>query len=156
MTTSLLMVIKEAIRPLANRFGLRVISEVDRPNYAEVRYANGTTGLSVAVDWSEFRPFLRLYELKDGKFPEHPISYSSSDRLQTFDVDDLLLLRAGSGAPVGKMLGERSTVAAARLLAEYASALESQASDVLSGEFASFAELDKIVKERAQGLRRAR
>lgn len=152
MREGLLAEIKRAMLPLVDRFDLRVKEEVDRPDFAEAVYVNDTTGLSVAVDWSEFRPFLKVHELTDGRLPADPISYTSPTQLQSFDVDDLLILRAVAPSPVGKMLGERDNIAAGRLVSEYAKALEQRASDVLTGNFAVFAELDSIVKKRAKGM----
>lgn len=152
MREGLLAEIKRAMQPLADRFGLRVKDEVDRPDFAEAVYVNDTTGLSVSVDWSEFRPFVRLHVLVGGELPPEPFSYATGPQLQSFDADDLLILRAGGGSPVGKMLGERDNYAAARLVAEYAKALEQHAADVLSGDFTVFEELDRIVKTRARGM----
>jgi hypothetical protein len=152
MREGLLTEIKKAMQPLADRFGLRVKDEVERPDFAEAVYVNNTTGVSVSVDWSEFRPFVRLHELVDGELPPEPLSYATGPQLQTFDADDLLIHRAGGGPPVGKMLGERDNYAAARLLAEYARALEQHATDVLSGDFTVCGELDRIVRLRARGM----
>jgi hypothetical protein len=72
MREGLLAEIKRAMQPLADRFGLRVKEEVDRPDVAEAIYVNETTGLSVSVDWSEFRPFVRLHQLVNGELPPEP------------------------------------------------------------------------------------
>jgi hypothetical protein len=62
------------------------------------------------------------------------------------------MLRAVGGSPVGKMLGERDNYAAGRLVAEYARALDQHATDVLTGDFTVFGQLDQIVKTRARGM----
>lgn len=152
MREGLLVEIKKGMQSLVERFGLRVKEEVDRPDFAEAIYANDTTGLSVSVDWSEFRPFVRLHQLVNGELPPEPFSYAAGPQLQSFDVDDLLIVRAGGGSPVGKMLGERDNYAAGRMVGEYAKALEQHATDVLSGDFTIFQELDGIVKTRARGM----
>ena len=152
MKEGLLAEIKRAMQPLTDRFHLRANEEVDQPDFAEAVYVNDTTGLSVAVDWSEFRPFLRLHQLVNGEVPPDPISYKSGGPLQSFDADDLLILRAAASSPVGKMLGERDNIAAGRLVRAYADALERHASDVLTGDFKVFLELDRIVKTRARGM----
>lgn len=141
------------MQPIVDRFGFKVLREVDQPDFAEVVYTNDTTGLSAAVDWSEFRPFVHIHQLIDGQLPADPISYASNDQLKSFDIDDLLRLRANEGSPVGKMLGERDNAAARRLMDEYAKALEQHASDVLCGGFTVFAELDRVVKTRARGMK---
>jgi hypothetical protein len=138
------------MHPVAGRFGLRVAQEKDEGNYTSVLYLNHTTGLEVAVDWSELRPFLTMYELHLGQMPEQPLVRIGRNRRRAFDLDDLLVLRSPSASPAGKMLGSRDESAAARLLDEYASALECHAADVLSGQFGVFDELDEIVKHREQ------
>ncbi len=60
------------MQPLTVRFGLRVVGKEDDGSYTAVLYANDTTGLKAAVDWSELRPFLTVYELVGGAFPPTP------------------------------------------------------------------------------------
>lgn len=157
MSQALINVIKAAMLPLAEHYALRVIGEESDRNYTAVRFANGTTGLKVAVDWSELRPFLTIYELANGAFPPEPAAIGiPGARRRAFDVDDLLLLRPVAPTPVGKMFGSRDDQAAMQLLADYARALEQQASDVLSGDFAAFDQLDEIVTKREQRLRESR
>lgn len=154
MSTELFQGITDALEPLVRRFDLRVVRKVRQGNYTEVLFSNATTGLSVAVDWAEFRPFLRVIRLEDGRMPlEHEPNVAGEARLTSFDVDDLLLLRSPSQGPVGKMLRERDDQAAARLIADYAEALLEHGTDVLSGDFEVFDELERIVKRRAAAMR---
>lgn len=148
MTTSLLAAINKAMQPLTQKFGMRIISESDSSSWSEVAYVNSTTGLKVAVDWSEFRPFISICELVDGKFPPEPTSIARAKYLKSFDIDDILLIRATDSSPVGKMLGTKSDQAVECLLREYANGLDEYASDVLSGDFTIFSELTIIVKAR--------
>jgi hypothetical protein len=157
MSDALIGAIKIAMQPLAKTYALRVVGEENHRNYAAVKYANRTTGLEVAVDWSELRPFLRLYELAGGAFPTDPVALGLPGiRRRAFDVDDLLLLRPLAPSPVGKMLGRRDQHEASQLLVDYARALDQQASDVLSGNFAVFDELDQVVAQRERRLREDR
>jgi hypothetical protein len=64
MSDTLLTTIKTAMRPLVDRFGLRVERAEQQRDYAEVVYVNAKTGLRVAVDWSEFRPFLQRVTIR--------------------------------------------------------------------------------------------
>jgi hypothetical protein len=50
------------------------------------------------------------------------------------------------------MLRARDNYAAGRLVAEYARALDQHATDVLTGDFTVFGQLDQIVKTRARGM----
>lgn len=148
MTSSFIDTVNQAISPLIQRFGLHVGAEAEDASAAEVLYLNRTTGLRVRVDWGEFRAMLTIYKLVDGKVPPgQPPSEAHLPRL-AFDVDDLLLLRAGSGSPVGKMLHERDHAQVSRLLGEYASALQKHAADVLSGDFSVFPVLEQRVASR--------
>jgi hypothetical protein len=154
MREGLLVEIKKGMQPLVDRFGLRIAKEGDSPDFAEAIYTNETTGLSVAVDWTEFRPFVKLYELTAGALPPDLDPGSTSQRLRAFDADDLLALRAAAKSPAGKMLGERDNYAAGRLVGQYAAVLEQVAGDVLNGDFTIFEELDRVVKARARQMNR--
>jgi len=146
----LLAEVKRAMQPLVDRFGLHMKEQVDLPDFAEAVYVNGTTGITVTVDWLEFRPFVHLHELVNGEVPPDATSYNAASRLRSFDADDLLIIRGGEASPVGKMLAERDNIAAGRLVQQYAKALEEYAGDVLDGDFSVFEELDKVVKTRAR------
>jgi hypothetical protein len=148
-------IIKAAIEPLALKHGLRVVEESQDRDYSSVLYLNQTTGLRVALDLAELRFFLRLYQLVGGALPlmDGDVSVPGARRM-AFDADGLLLLRSPAASPVGKMIP--STVdaeAAARLLGEYARALDQCADDVFSGQFEVFDELDRIVSARARDIR---
>lgn len=156
-TTPFVACIRRAMQPLADRFGLRIADEAETPSASEVLYLNKSTGLRVMLDWRDFRPFLTLYKLVNGLLPpDRPEAIDLHVPLQAFDVDDLLILRAGAGSPVGKMLGRRDADEACHLLEEYATALERYASDVLDGDFSVFAELNRVVAERYAAARKAR
>lgn len=139
------------MRPLANRYGLRPVSERESKYEAEVAYTNNTTGLRVRIDWAEFRAFLTICQLENESWPpEHRGSTAIAQKC--FDVDDLLLLRARSGAPVGKMLARRDEDLATQLLEEYAAAIDQHAGDVLSGDFTIFDKLSDIVADRRRRM----
>lgn len=61
MSESVRRDIPSAIQQLAAKYGLRIVDEDDEGNYSAVWFANSTTGLKVAADWSELRPFVTLY-----------------------------------------------------------------------------------------------
>ena len=139
------------MRPLATQFGLRLLRRDETRNYAEVVYGNASTGLKAAIDWTELRPFLTIYELENGEIAQEvPAVSTGAVRSKAFDVDDLLLVRPVTNSPVGQMLSGGDDQAVTRLLERYASALSSQASDVMSGNFEIFQQLDDIVRARAR------
>jgi hypothetical protein len=157
MSDGLINAIMIALQPLAKSYELKVIDEESDRNYAAVKYANASTGLKVAIDWSELRPFLTLYELQHGVFPPDPLSIGvRGARRLAFDVDDLLVLRQFTPSPVGKMLARRDDQEAMRLLGEYARALDQKVSDVLCGDFTVFDELERVVLEREKQFREER
>lgn len=153
MTQTLPETIESVMSPLATQFNLRVVRREDSRNYAAVLYANATTGLKVAVDWAELRPFLTIYELENGKIvQETPTVSTGDDRSKAFDVDDLLLVRPVPNSPVGKMFSGGDTEAVIRLLEQYVHALTAKASDIMSGNFAIFERLDENVRARARSM----
>jgi hypothetical protein len=150
-----LQILNSGISPLVSRFGLKLIEQTHDRDYSSVLYLNDTTGLKVALDLSEFRFFLRLYQLVGGALPlmDGDVSVPGSRRM-AFDADFLLRLRSPTVSPVGKVLpSTEDAEAAARLLGEYTGALEQCAADVFSGQFAVFDELDRIVSARARDIR---
>lgn len=153
MNHSLTEVIDAAMSPLVRRFGLEVVRQEEGSQYAAILYANATTGLEVAVARTDMRPFLMIYELENGKImQEIPIVSGNPNRIKGFDVDGLLLVRAVTNSPVGKMFSEWSDRAIARLLGQYATVLGSEASDVLTGNFEIFPRLDALVRDHAREL----
>lgn len=136
-------VIQRVMGPLAERFGLRVVKVEDLPHASEVWYANRTTGLKVRLDWDEFRPFLTIARLgARGRFPEEPI-FPRSPPTEIFDLDHLILLRAGRIHPVGALIRAREASQAEECLRAYAKAAEAHAADVLEGDFSVFPELTR-------------
>ncbi|MDR0787636.1 MAG: hypothetical protein LBG44_07195 [Gemmatimonadota bacterium] len=149
----LIAVIEDAMRPLVTRFGLHVIRRDDGRHYAAVLYVNATTGLKVAVEWMESRPFLTIYELEDGQIvDENPPIHPGNERWKAFDVDGLLLIRPVDNSPVGKMFSRGDLKVVSRLLKRYADALTEQGDDVLTGNFQVFQQLKELVMTRAREL----
>ncbi len=151
MSESTLTAIESAMQPLAAEFGLKVTQRSASRGYAEVSYANDTTGLNVAVDWFEFRPFVHVHQRRSGDTATALAGYEGS--MLSFDADDLLQLREASPSPVGKMISTRDDVAAGRLLAQYADALCRYAADVMRGDFTVFPELERRVEARAATMK---
>lgn len=154
MTAFMTETIKRAMEPLAQKFGLQAREECEDALVAEVLYANETTAVRVTIDWAEFRPFVRLYQLERGQLPlPASVGLPLGESLKDFDADDLFVLRAKRGSPVGKMFAERSAEGALPLLTAYATALEEQASGVLLGDFGIFSTLDAEVRKRFNAQR---
>jgi hypothetical protein len=169
MTTNFTEEIQRAMEPLVRRYRLRTCTELEEPMMSEILYANNTTAVRVTVDWMEFRPFIRLYQLEKGRLPlPANAAYSLGKSMKDFDVDLLLSLRISdspvimrsfsksgkeevrisSGSPVGKMFSERSQSGISPLLVAYATAMDQYASDVLNGDFEVFPILNNEVRRR--------
>jgi hypothetical protein len=143
--------IKNAMHPMIRQFGMRAIREDGDPQCPIVVFANDSIELEVRVEWRELRPYLLLSERL--AVPRSAGATLSKRAGRAFDVDDLLLLRAkGKPTPAGKMIGEGGNEAAAALLREYSEALRAYATDVLTGDFQVFNELDAVVAERRHKL----
>jgi hypothetical protein len=153
MSTQVSAAIERALGPVAAHFGLQAVDHVDHGNYTAILYRNGPVGLRVAVDWSEFRPFLTLFQfMADEPSGVEAPEETPDGRRRAFDVDDLIVLRESPSSPVGKMLGSREPQAAEELLREYAEVLRTSAGDVLSGDFRVFEKLAAIVRERRRKI----
>lgn len=155
MSTGFVISIRTAMKPLEAKYSLQVISEAEELMCAEVLYANQSTGVRVTLDWRDFRPFVKLFQLQDGRLPpERPVSLTPKEPLRAFDADDLLLLRGATDSPVGRMIGRRDQVQAEHILRDYADALQTHAHDVLTGDFSVFRELNTVVQKRYADLHR--
>lgn len=148
MSSETVAAIKEGLGSLLGRFKLQRIRDAQWGNWTEVVFANQTTGLAVTVDWAEFRPFFRIFDVQSGPLPRGPLFYEPDCTPVLFDVDDLLVVRHVSPSPVGKMFANQEHEAITRLVGEYARVLEDNAADVLGGDLTVFAELEKLIQAR--------
>lgn len=145
----LLEAIEHSMQPLLDQYALYVSAHESRPGYGMKRFENETTALQVAVDWREFRPFLSVSRIGGENAPAMVVDRQvSRPGRDSFDLDDLLILRKADPTPVGKLLPNRELEPVRGLLAEYVAAIEAHASDVLRGDFSIFVELERVVAER--------
>jgi hypothetical protein len=79
-----------------------------------------------------------------GRFPEEPI-FPRSPPTETFDLDHLIILRAGMVHPVGALIPAREASRAEECLREYAEVTGQYAADVLEGDFSVFPELTRKI-----------
>lgn len=118
-----------------------------------ILFQNKTTAIVVGFEWRDQYIYVRLCRLSDGEFRKNPILITQDSELSCFDVEDLLTIRApkmsiDSGV-FGKALSDEEVE---RILTIYADAVNSQASDILAGDFSVWPELDGIVKSRIREL----
>lgn len=104
--------------------------------------------------------FVDLIKLVNGKIPPYPIFIKPETELHWFDLKDLIYLRAPQlkieQPPIDSLFKPRRNFEKfiEKILIQYANSLEQYAIDVLKGDFRIFAELEKIVKKRAEELRK--
>jgi hypothetical protein len=137
---------------LEKEFGFALRSSETTSYGSHVTYTNQTTGVRVSLEPREGGIFVELSRLADGELPSVPIFIESDSVLNSFDLDDILLLRS---APTGKQLDTSSALTAdeiERELERYASALRAYAPDILWGDFELFPQLASLVKRRKRVL----
>jgi hypothetical protein len=142
----------QRFRFLEEEFGFSRRSS-ERTRYgSHIAYTNETTSVRVSLEPREGGIFVELSRLVDGEVPSAPVIIESDSVLNSFDLDDVLLLRLG---PPGEALGAPSAFTVDEIEAEldtYATALRDYASDILRGDFELFPRLESLVKRRKREL----
>ena len=118
-------------------------------------YSNDVVAVEIDFSIKDGGIFIMLCRMVNGELPAQEIFVRSETVLNRFDLEDVVNLKNPSMEleqdfvdlynPTAKELVENLKV--------YAEALKKYAKDILSGDFSSFAELEKIVKRRANVLR---
>ena len=156
---------------LLEKFGCRVVSRKDnswRWGY-EVTYQNSTTAVKIRYEPADHYVFILLCQLVNGKIPDYPVSIHRKTKLHQFYLDDLLVLRSPGtrirskpfGDTIPDDLSAKQIIEACvanpftkhdleHMVKTYAAALRKHGADILRGDFTVFAQLEKIVKKRAE------
>ena len=116
-------------------------------------YRNSTTGVDVAYSEEFVRCDVALVRLVAGAPPPHPVFVSDVPVLDHFNLDQLLLLRAPRelAAITPHEGNEHDGLTPAQMATSLrlrASALRDHGSDILRGDFSSFAEMEREVRAR--------
>ena len=118
-----------------------------------ILFQNKTTAIIVGFEWRDQYIYVRLCRLSDGEFRKNPIFITEDSEISCFDIEDLITIRAPEmgidPAVFGKALSDDEVES---VLAIYADAVHTQASDILKGDFSVWPELDAIVKSRIRKL----
>ena len=134
--------IRQTMQPLAAAYGLREVFARETDMDDTLVFANATTGVEVQLDWFDFYPFVRLFQLVEGLTPPYPSRVAeSSGPGGHIDADGLLALLGVSGPPIGARLERRDPDEVRPVLEAYAAALSRHAGDVFRGDFSAFAEI---------------
>ncbi|WP_149272941.1 hypothetical protein [Pareuzebyella sediminis] len=125
----------------------------------ELIYLNNTTGVKIAYEYRAAYIFIMLYQLVNGELHENPRNIEDGTIMYGYGLDDLIILcNPESLVKPAYEYGEQSDYYneenGMRLYVNaFANNLKIFAKDILNGDFEIFADLDKIVKERAKKYR---
>lgn len=108
---------------------------------------NLTTGISLLLEFHEHNVLARVYKLVDDQFVEPVGEITPRTELFSFDLEDIVSLRAPL-EPAPRNPDQARDIEA--LVRRHASNLQNYARDILVGDFSLFPQLDEIVKRRAR------
>lgn len=135
-------------RPLRESYDFCVIDrKIERFSW-EIFLANSTTGICVSLQLREMCVFVTLCQLINNQFVFHAGEITPDTQLYCFDLEDLVNLRS-STISNGSLCGN---IPIESMLEQNLQNLESFSSDVLSGDFSVFEDLDEVVKRRAGAI----
>lgn len=142
---------KKVFAHLTKAYDLSVIASGGDQTSAFVRIANSKAGIECRWDARDGGVFVTIARLSDGQFPDEPVFIRKNTPINSFFVDNVIILRGGQQAlpRINPIMTATEIVAA---LAIYAKLIEKYAADVLSGDFKIFTEVEKIIKARKKEL----
>lgn len=144
---------------LVSNYGFR-LSECNKEEWGyKIVFLNATTGVQIIYEFREAYIFVTLYKLVDGKLVENPRTIYDDTELHGFSLDDILSIRnpeaqmrpAYQYGADSEFYDENKGMSL--YVSKFADNLKNYASDVLSGNFEIFKDLDAIVKKRAREAR---
>ncbi len=112
-------------------------------------YKNFTTGIEISFKPREGGVIIFLYRLIDNEIPKYEIFIKPDTILNSFDFDDLIELRSSDFSIDQESIDLFNFETLENVIKQYAFTLKNIADDILTGDFRSFKQLDKIVKKRA-------
>jgi hypothetical protein len=133
---------------LVQKHGFRIKSKKGDNHTFEVRYQNQTTAVRVLFEVKDQMIFTDLCRLVNGKLKDEPIIICHHSELNTFDLQDVLILRE----PILQFKIEKLYNAHKKnfnkMVQLLSQGLKKNAQDILRGDFSIFPELEKLVKSR--------
>ena len=128
---------------LVDEFGFKKRAKKTDVGVYRLPYENETTKVEIGFDWRDQYLYVLLGR-RDRKPPQRP-----EDELVAFALEDLVKLRTGKYAIDQERFGKALTRQDVKeIVSTYAHALRDRGADVLQGDFATFPELEKIVRQR--------
>lgn len=140
---------------LTAEHGLKVMNTSKDTYGCYVTYCNDVVAVKVSYEIKDGGLFVMVCRMVNGKLPPEEIFVRSDTVLNSFDLEDVVALKEPS-IELEQNFADPSKPTAKELetnLRIYAKALKTYAKDILGGDFSSFADLEKIVKRRANVLK---
>ena len=117
-----------------------------------VVYRSSMSAVRVACNFEYQRVDLELMRLVDHELPDYPIFVVDQVPVNTFHADWLLLLRGDPDRAPAEIYGLSETQVQAQLIF-WAAALREYGSDFLAGDLDVLDQLERLIRDRARGLR---
>jgi hypothetical protein len=143
---------KKEFEYLFNEYNFKVFKKEKESWGYKIYLNNSTTGIpKFNLKRNVYFVFLQICKLIDGEFAEHEGEIRPESKLNNFYYEDLLSIRSPeSKFPRYTNDTKLNDELINKLVKHHADKLKKYAVDILKGDFAIFAELDKIVKVRAK------
>jgi len=140
---------------LIDDYGSQLI-DVEKNNYGCLLwYKNQTTVVRVSLELYDGGIFVTLYKLQNGNIPEFPTFFDPAAEFLIFDLNDLLIVRAGKKVEQdGELIYNEAYLASK--VSEFAGLLKQYGNDVLREDFAILPHIKEIVARRARELEEER
>lgn len=118
-----------------------------------ITFKNAQAAVRVSYEVREGEVFVLLYRLLNGELPPYEIFIRPETVINSFYLDDVVTLKSPSAVldlmlPVNEFTYDKLELK----LCHAAKALKEYADDVMQGNFSCFADLEVIVKRRAEEL----
>lgn len=146
---------------LVKKFNFKIVKEAKEPYVFSYRitYKNPTTAIKISYDVRDEGISVLIYRLVNNEIPGYPLFISKKTIINCYYLDDVIEIKSLNPDEefytirhVKEFPPIYDDKTIANIVSEYARALEKYASDVLSGDFKIFSELEKIVKKRAEKI----
>ena len=137
---------------LITKYDFKLTDKEEKTFGYYIIYKNDSTAIEIGYVPRETGVSVLMYRLKDGELPEYPIFINDDTEVNSYYLDDLIALRVRNFKEEFGNIHKSEDYFDLNCISELAVALEKYGNDILNGDFEVFAELEKIVKNRAKEL----
>jgi len=145
---------KKIFKFLEDEFNFKLVNSEQESCGIYITYQNPTTAIRISLEPRGGGVFILMHRLINGKIPKYPIFIEAETLLNSYYLDDLISLKAPSFKIEQQVEKISNHNEIERILVQYANALKHYAKDILKGDFQVFDLLGRIVKKRAEGLKK--